>query len=46
MSPRARNPLDFRYYNYIDINYGIENKYIDTFPRFMERFINIEHGNE
>lgn len=39
MSPRAKNPLDFRCYNYIDINYGIENKYIDTFPRFMERFI-------
>lgn len=32
--------LDFRAYNYIDINYGIKKGYIDSFPRFMERFIN------
>ena len=31
--------LDFRYYNYIDINYGIQKGYIDSFPRFMERII-------
>ena len=32
--------LDFRFYNYIDINYGIQKGYIDSFPRFMERIIN------
>ena len=32
--------LDFRNYNYIDINYGIQHNYIDSFPRFMERIIN------
>ena len=32
--------LDFRFYNYIDINYGIQKGYIDSFPRFMERRIN------
>lgn len=32
--------LDFRNYNYIDINYGIQHDYIDSFPRFMERIIN------
>ena len=32
--------LDFRFYNYIDINYGIQKGYIDSFPRFMERMIN------
>ena len=31
--------LDFRHYNYIDINYGIEKGYIDSFARFMERMI-------
>lgn len=31
--------LDFTNYNYIDINYGIKQKYIDSFPRFMERLI-------
>ena len=31
--------LDFRNYHYIDINYGIEKGYIDSFPRFMERII-------
>lgn len=35
-----KSRLDFRGYNYIDINYGIEHGYIDTFPRFMERFLN------
>ena len=38
----ANNPykvLDFSNYNYIDINYGIEKGYLDSFPRFMERFI-------
>lgn len=32
--------LDFRNYNYIDINYGIKKGYIDSFPRFMERIVN------
>lgn len=32
--------MDFRNYNYIDINYGISKGYIDSFPRFMERIIN------
>ena len=31
--------MDFRNYNYIDINYGIQKRYIDSFPRFMERII-------
>lgn len=31
--------LDFRNYNYIDINYGIRKDYIDSFQRFMERII-------
>ena len=31
--------LDFRHYHYIDINYGIEQGYIDSFARFMERII-------
>lgn len=31
--------LDFRGYNYIDINYGIKKGYIDSFARFMERVI-------
>lgn len=31
--------LDFRNYNYIDINYGIQHSYIDSFSRFMERII-------
>ena len=37
----ATNPryyLNFANYVYIDINYGISKKYIDSFPRFMERF--------
>lgn len=29
-------PLDFRNYNYIDINYGLQNGYIKNFARFME----------
>ena len=31
--------LNFRNYNHIDINYGIEKGYIDSFQRFMERII-------
>jgi hypothetical protein len=34
------NNLDFRGYNYIDINYGIKKGYIDSFARFMERLLN------
>ncbi len=34
-----RKCLNFSNYNYIDINYGIEKEYIDSFPRFMERLI-------
>lgn len=37
--PSSREPLDFSYYNYIDINYGIEHEYIDSVPRFMQRLI-------
>lgn len=38
----AVNPkkyLDFTNYVYVDINYGISHKYIDSIPRFMERFL-------
>ena len=39
-NPNSKNSvLDFRNYNYIDINYGIEKGYIDSFPRFMEHLI-------
>lgn len=31
--------LDFRNYNYIDINYGVQHAYIDSFQRFMERIL-------
>lgn len=31
--------LDFRNYNYIDINYGIQKAYIDSFQKFMERIL-------
>lgn len=31
--------LDFRNYNYIDINYGIQKGYIDSFERFMQRLL-------
>ncbi len=31
--------LDFSNYNYIDINYGLSKGYLDSFPRFIERFI-------
>ena len=36
---RTRDNLDFRNYYYLDINYGIKKGYIDSFPRFMERFL-------
>ena len=32
--------LDFSAYNYIDIEYGLNKGYIDSFPRFMERLLN------
>ncbi len=32
--------LDFTNYVYIDINYGISQRYIDSFPRFIERILN------
>ena len=43
LNPNAtgRNILDFSQYVYIDINYGIQHKYIDSFPRFMERILNV-----
>lgn len=31
--------LDFRNYTRIDINYGLEHGYIDSFQRFMERLL-------
>ena len=31
--------LDFTNCNYIDINYGLEHGYIDSFQRFMERLL-------
>ena len=33
--------LNFANYNYIDINYGIKKQYIDSFPRFIERLIEV-----
>ncbi len=32
-------PLDFRNYNYIDINYGVQKGYIDSFERFMQNLL-------
>ena len=34
-----RSQLDFSNYVYIDINYGIEKGYLDSFPRFIERLL-------
>ncbi len=31
--------LDFRNYTYLDVNYGIEKGYIDSFDRFMQRLL-------
>lgn len=39
MIEKTNSNLDFRGYVYIDINYGIRKKYIDSFSRFMERFL-------
>ena len=36
---KTMNNLDFRNYYYIDINYGIKEEYIDSFPRFMENLL-------
>lgn len=38
-NPDSENILNFQHYLAIDINYGIRNEYIDSFPRFMESLI-------
>ena len=38
-SQSSNGILDFSNYNYIDINYGLQKGYIDSFSRFMKRLI-------
>lgn len=38
-NPEGRNILNFENYLAIDINYGIKNEYIESFPRFMESLV-------
>jgi hypothetical protein len=38
-NPEGRNILNFENYLAIDVNYGIKNEYIESFPRFMESLI-------
>lgn len=38
-NPDGRNILNFENYLAIDVNYGIRNDYIESFPRFMESLI-------
>lgn len=38
-NPDGRNILNFENYLAIDINYGIKNEYIESFPRFMESLV-------
>ena len=37
---KNKSALDFSNYHYVDVNYGLEMRYIDSVPRFMERLIN------
>ncbi len=38
-NPEGRNILNFENYLAIDVNYGIKNQYIESFPRFMEALV-------
>lgn len=38
-NPKRKSALDFSCYHYIDVNYGLDNNYIDSVPRFMQRLI-------
>lgn len=38
-NPEGNNILNFENYLAIDVNYGIKNEYIESFPRFMESLI-------
>lgn len=38
-NPNGRNILNFENYLSIDVNYGIKNGYIESFPRFMESLV-------
>lgn len=38
-NPGAPNILNFENYLAIDVNYGIKNNYIESFPRFMEALV-------
>lgn len=38
-NPNAKTSLNFQNYVAIDINYGIRNGYIESFPRFMESLV-------
>lgn len=38
-NPGSRNILNFENYLAIDVNYGIKNDYIESFPRFMESLV-------
>lgn len=38
-NPDGHNILNFENYLAIDINYGIKNQYIESFPRFMESLL-------
>lgn len=38
-NPESNQILNFQNYVAVDVNYGIRNKYIDSFPRLMESLI-------
>lgn len=38
-NPEGKHILNFQNFIAIDVNYGIRNEYIDSFPRFMESLI-------
>lgn len=38
-NPGGHNILNFENYLVVDVNYGIKNEYIESFPRFMESLI-------
>ena len=38
-NPSGRSVLNFENYLAIDVNYGIKNEYIESFPRFMEALV-------
>lgn len=43
-NPGGRQILNFQNYVAIDVNYGIKNDYIDSFPRLMESLIRSSHS--